>query len=49
MEIRNARSTSRDDLLGCRAAMLGLDLIPSRGDPDSSALSQSPMTARPSY
>jgi hypothetical protein len=33
MEIRNARSTSRDDLLGCRAAMLGLDLseIESRG------------------
>ena len=24
-------------------------LIPSRGDPNSSALSQSPMTARPSY
>ncbi len=33
MQVRNARSTSRDDLLGCRAAMLGLDLsaIESRG------------------
>ena len=33
MEIRNARATSRDDLLGCPAAMLGLDLseIESRG------------------
>ena len=32
MQIR-ARSTSRDDLLGCRAATLGLDLsaIESRG------------------
>ena len=26
MEIRNARFTSGDDLLGCRVAMLGLDL-----------------------
>ncbi len=33
MEIRIARATSRDDLLGCPAAMLGLDLseIESRG------------------
>jgi hypothetical protein len=33
MQIRNARSTLRDDLLGCRVAMLGLDLsaIESRG------------------
>ncbi len=26
MQIRNAPSTSRDNLLGCRMAMLGLDL-----------------------
>ena len=26
MQIRNSRSTSGDDLLGCRMAMLGLDL-----------------------
>ena len=33
MQIGNARSISGDDLLGCRAAMLGLDLsaIESRG------------------
>ena len=35
MQIRNAPSASRDELLGCRAAILGLDLsaIESRGLP----------------
>ena len=34
MQIRDARFTSGDDLLGCRVAMLGLDLgaIKSRSD-----------------